>query len=132
LFHVADLPLEPGRQMSVRFDLMGAGEVFIDDVEVYDLSFNRNELVELSKHISLMDLKLQNGQLADCLSLLEGYWPRFLEEHVPLPVGTGAGENLADRPAQPRKPPPEPRQPESGERTSLLDRMRDLVPKRLW
>lgn len=132
LFHVADLPLEPGRQMSVRFDLMGAGEVFIDDVEVYDLSFNRNELVELSKHISLMDLKLQNGQLADCLSLLEGYWPRFLEEHVPLPVGTGAGENLADRPGQPRKPPPEPRQPESGERTSLLDRMRGLVPKRLW
>ncbi len=129
VFHVADLPLEPGRRMSVRFDLMGAGEVFIDDVEVFELSFNRNELVELSKHISLMDVKLQNGQLAECLNLLEGYWPRFLEQHVPLP--TGAGENLADRPGQPRRPPSEP-PPAEEQRTSLLERMRDLVPKRLW
>ncbi len=130
VFHVPDLPLEPGRQVSVRFDMMGAGEVFIDDVEVYDLSFNRNELIELSKHISLMDVKLQNGLLADCLNLLESYWPRFLEEHVPLPAG--AAENLADRPSQPRKPPAAPSPPESSERTSLMDRMRGLVPKKLW
>ena len=132
VFHVADLPLDAGRQMSVRFDLMGAGEVFIDDVEVYDLSFNRNEMVELSKHISLMDVKLQNGQLADCLTLLGGYWPRFLEEHVSLPAGASERANLADRPGQPRKPPAEPRSPGSGERTSLLERMRDFVPKKLW
>ncbi len=132
VFHVADLPLEAGRQMSIRFDLMGGGEVFIDDVEVYDLSFNRNEMVELSKHISLMDVKLQNGQLADCLGLLGGYWPRFLEEHVPLPAGVSERASLADRPSQPRKPTAEPRSTESRERTSLLDRMRDFVPKKLW
>ena len=130
LFHVADLPLEPGRRMSVRFDLMGAGEVFIDRVEVYDLSFNRNELVELSKHISLMDVKLQNGQLADCLSLLEGYWPRFLQEHVALPAG--AVDNLANRPNLPAMQTFEPRKPKPGERTTLLERMRGLVPKGLW
>ncbi len=129
VFHVPDLPLEPGGPMSVRFDLMGAGDVFIDDIEVYDLSFNRNELVELSKHISLMDVKLQNGRLGDCLGLLEGYWPRFLEEHVPLPAGPDGPENLADRPTQPS---PEPRSPESRERTGLLERMRNLMPNRLW
>ncbi len=132
VFHVPDLPLEPGRQVSVRFDLMGAGDVFIDDVEVYDLSFNRNELIELSKHISLIDVKLQNGLLSDCLGLLESYWPRFLEEHVPLPAGSHGAGNLADRPSQPRKPPAASTQTDSGERTSLLDRMRGLVPKKFW
>ena len=132
VFHVADLPLEPGRQMAVRFDLMGAGEVFIDDVEVYDLSFNRNEMVELSKHISLLDLKLHNGQLADCLELLGGYWPQFLERHVALPTQFTDRANLADRPTQPRKPQSKQDHSDAGERTSLLDRMRDFVPKKLW
>ena len=132
VFHVADLPLEPDRQMSVRFDLMGAGEVFIDDVEVYDLSFNRNELIELSKHISLMDVKLQNGRVRDCLALLESYWPRFLVEHVPLPEIPAGAENVAERLDRPRKGGTEPHQEESGERTSLLERMRNLIPKKLW
>ncbi|MDZ7617550.1 MAG: hypothetical protein U1E05_11125, partial [Patescibacteria group bacterium] len=132
VFHVADLPLGTGRQMSVRFDLMGAGEVFVDEVEVFDLSFNRNEIVELSKHISLMDVKLQNGHLADCLGLLGGYWPRFLESHVALPPGGSERASVADRPGQPRKPPADSRPAESGERTSLLDRMRDFVPKKFW
>ncbi len=132
VFHVPDLPLEPGGPMSVRFDLMGAGDVFIDDIEVYDLSFNRNELVELSKHISLMDVKLQNGRLGDCLGLLDGYWSRFLEEHVPLPAGPGDSEDLADRPTQPRKPAPEPPPPEPRERTTLLERVRNLMPNRFW
>ena len=82
-----DLPLEGLTQLRVRFDLMGPGEVWVDDVQVYSLAFSRAEMVELSKLIALADVKLQQREIGDCLRLLEGYWPRFLAENVPLPAG---------------------------------------------
>ena len=82
---VNNLPLEGLTDIRVRFDLMGPGEVWVDDVQVFCLAFNRAEMVELSKIITLADVKLQNGQIGDCVHLLEGYWPQFLDENVPLP-----------------------------------------------
>jgi len=52
VFQVDDLPLEGLTQMRVRFDLMGPGEVWIDDVELFDLAFNEKELRELAKLIT--------------------------------------------------------------------------------
>lgn len=74
---VDDLPLEGLTSLRVRFDLMGPGEVWLDDVQVSGLAFSVPEMVELSKLIMLADVKLQNGQIGDCLRLLDGYWPRF-------------------------------------------------------
>ena len=54
---VDDLPLEGLTSLHVRFDLVGPGEVWIDDVQVYHLSFSRAEMVELSKLITLADVK---------------------------------------------------------------------------
>lgn len=120
IFQVYDLPLDGVAQMRVRFDLMGPGEVWIDDVQVSDLAFSRTELVELSKLITVANSKLERGQVGDCIRILEGYWPRFLETNVPL--GT---DGLARRP----KSDPPPREPE---RTSnVLDRVKDFVPKPL-
>ena len=67
-------------------------------------------------------MKLQNGQIGDCLRLLEGYWPRFLEENVPLPPGATVLE-----------PPPKPREAEEPppERSGWLNRVKDLVPESL-
>jgi len=133
IFQVNDLPLEGLSQVRLRFDLMGPGEVWVDDVQVFDLSFNRKERIELSKLVALADVKLQNGKLGDCVRILDGYWPRFLEAAValapgvvsqdlpPAPTGESAhGENAdkvdKDAPA---------------ERTGLLDRMKGAIPKRL-
>jgi hypothetical protein len=127
VFPVSDLPLDPDRRVSIRFDLMGPGEVWIDHVEVFDLALDRQELVELSKLITLIDVKRQNGQVADCLHLLEGHWPRLLERHVPLPE-TGRTDGLADHPSREQRAPPQ----STGDRTGLLDRMQDLLPKKLW
>ena len=123
VFQVNDLPLEGLSQVRVRFDLLGPGEVWMDEVQVFDLAFTKRERVELSKLIALADVKLQNGQVGDCLRLLEGYWPRFLERHVPLPPGTLPNESLADKNNAPakRSPPPE--------RSGWLDRWRGTVPK---
>ena len=65
-----DLPLDGLSQMRVRFDLMGAGEVWADDVQLFDLAFNESELRALYKLLTLADLNLQNGQVGDCLKLL--------------------------------------------------------------
>ena len=97
---------------------MGAGEVWVDDVQVFSLAFNKSEMVELSKLITQAGRELQNGRIGDCMRLLDGYWPRFLEENVPLPPGTGAME-AADTEKKPpaEEKPPEPRVGSTASRT---------------
>ena len=97
-----DLPLDGLSQMRVRLDLMGGGEVWADDVQLFDLAFNESELRALYKLLTLADLNLQNGQVGDCMKLLNGYWPRFLIQNVPLAagrarVGREAGRRAAFR-----------------------------------
>lgn len=128
IFQVDDLPLEGLTQFRVRFDLSGAGEVWIDDVQVFHLAFNRKERIELSKLVALADIKLQNGQLGDCLHLLEGYWPRFLETHVALPAGDVRGaETTAARPSRRQARAAESNQDRSG----LMDRFKGMLPRQL-
>ncbi len=93
-FPVDDVPSEGLSALRVRFDLASAGELWIDDVEVFDLPFNPSERLELSKLISLASVKLEAGQLADCARLLEGYWPQFLLAYVPL-TNTSAADRRA-------------------------------------
>ena len=88
LFQVSDLPLEGLSPIQVRFALLGAGEVWIDEVQLCSLDFTKKERVELFRLITPVDVKLQNGQIGDCVRLLEGYWPRFLVDHVPLQEGS--------------------------------------------
>ncbi|MBP87401.1 MAG: hypothetical protein CMJ64_11875 [Planctomycetaceae bacterium] len=82
MFHLDDLPASGIDQLMIGFDLMGRGEVWIDDVEVYDLYFFPNEVNELLKNVANADFHLDNGRIADCDRFLNGYWPRFLMEHV--------------------------------------------------
>ena len=120
---VDDLPLEGLTSLRVRFDLMGPGEVWIDDVQVFGLAFSPPEMVELSKLIALANVRLQNGQVGDCLRLLEGYWPQFLEENVALPSGAVPTETAAaNAPPDEEKPP---------ERSGWMSRMRDMLPDSL-
>jgi hypothetical protein len=84
IFQVDDLPTENGAEVRVRLDLLGAGEIWLDDVQLYDLAFAENERVELTKIITLASYKLQAGQVADCARILDGYWPQFLLANVPL------------------------------------------------
>lgn len=120
VFQVDDLPLEGLTSLRARFDLMGPGEVWLDDVQVSGLTFSRPEMVELSKLITLADVKLQNGQIGDCMRLLEGYWPRFLEENVALPPDAIPAETAAVKPAEDEEKPPE--------RSGWLNRVKGMLP----
>jgi len=122
VFQVDDLPDHGLEQLRVGFDLMGAGEVWIDDVQLFDLSFTRSEQNELAKVIALADLQLGKGELAACQRLLDGYWPRFLEQYVPA-----SSPRMATRPAGPPLATPAP--PEPDPELPLLDRLRGMVPR---
>lgn len=126
VFQVDDLPLEGLTSLRARLDLMGPGEVWIDDVQIFSLVFKQPELDELSKLITLANVKLQNGQIGDCIRLLEGYWPRFLEEYVALPAGAMSSDALVTKPKASRtteeKPP---------ERSGFLNRVKDMLPDSL-
>jgi len=116
-----DLPLDGLSQMRVRVDLMGAGEVWADDVQLFDLAFNESELRALYKLLTLADMNLQNGQVGDCLKLLNGYWPRFLMQNVPLPQAVPA---LASKPAIEPSSDDMPVEQSS----SWTDRVKDVLP----
>jgi hypothetical protein len=133
IFQVDDLPLDGLSSLKARFDLTGPGEVWIDDVQVYNLAFSRPEILELSKLITTADVKLQNGQVCDCLRMLEGYWPRFLDENVPLPSDAPHGAKLAARPAEQSEEqaaPAEESAPQNSDRTGLLNRMKNIWPEK--
>ena len=121
-----DLPLDGLSQMRVRLDLMGAGEVWVDDVQLFDLAFNESELRALYKLLTLADLNLQNGQVGDCMKLLNGYWPRFPHAERAAPAGRARAGLEAGRRAIFRRKARPPRNP-----PSWTDRVKDLLPERL-
>jgi hypothetical protein len=126
-FAVDDLPLDTDGQMRVEFHLTGQAELLIDDIELYDLRFDNARRGALVKRIYAAQTALDNGQVIDCQRLVDGYWPRYLVEHVP-PVKTEPTA-LAK---QPPAPAPETEgESEPDEPTGLRDRLRGWVPK-IW
>lgn len=118
IFPVDDLPAEPGEQLQFRVDLAGAGDAWIDDVQMSDLDFSGAEKIQLSKIIALADFQLNSGRLGDCLYELEGYWPKLLAATAPpaaAPI-VGAPQNPA--------PPKEPAE-KSATRPGVLGRIKD-------
>jgi len=129
---VSDLPTQELADLRVGFDLMGPGEVWIDDVQVYDRWFPKNERDDLMIMSGLAARSLSMGQLADCQRILSGYWPQFLREHVPL------GESqIAALPAEtPRDshafPPPQTKSEDAAAKASVLDKVKQHLPTKVF
>ncbi len=85
VYQIDDRLLERPNEVSIGFDLMGPGEVWIDEVRVFDTYFSPNEQNELQKNVANVKSRLERGKLMECQLYLNGYWPRFLLEHVPPP-----------------------------------------------
>ena len=86
LFHIRELPIEDATDVVIGFDLMAEGEVWIDNVLVYDHFFERNELNELMRQNAPANFDLERRKFAKCQNYLDGFWPRFLLEYVPAAV----------------------------------------------
>lgn len=92
---IDDLPANGLSELRIGFDLMGPGQVYIDDVQVYQLWFLDDERRELLKSIALADFQRGKGRLAECQRFVESYWPQFLFEHVALPTRPSENAGLA-------------------------------------
>jgi len=95
LFRVDDLPLTGLTQLGVRFDLMGPGEVWIDEVQVSSVILSQPELFQLQKTVATARFALEKHLWGDGRRLLDSYWPRFLVRHV-APVDLPARESVRD------------------------------------
>ena len=118
---VNDLPLDGLSQLQLRFDLLGQGQVWLDDIQLCQLAFSKSEVIEIFKLIAPANVKLQQGEVGDCVDLLESYWSRFLLANVapgatPLTRKTELARPSAAAPPQP---------PERS--ASLLDRLEKHV-----
>jgi hypothetical protein len=110
VFHLANLPAGVAGNLSVGFDMLGPGEVWIDDVEVFDLFFQEYENVELFKRVWSAKLKLEKGEAGDVERFVYGYWSRFVLEFGPSPRLTQAPAVPTSivSPAKQVEPAPEP------------------------
>ena len=80
--HFDDLPLDQLDQMRVGVDLMGAGEVQIDDFKIYDSWFDANDRKVLSQMLAAASFRLNRSQSPyECYRILNNYWMAFLREH---------------------------------------------------
>jgi hypothetical protein len=89
-FFVNDLPLDSRGRMRVKFELEGTGEVWVDDVKLYDLlipeTTYERQAVEEKRELQIVlhaaEKAQENGRIADAVRVLESYWPRFLLEYT--------------------------------------------------
>ena len=125
LLHIGDLPGGLS-ELRVRFDLMGKGRVWVDDIRLFDLALTAVEQVQLAKIIGLANYQLREGRVADCERTLRGYWPQYLYSLVPAPVTT-AGPR-ASEPRIATAPESKPATPASDSSTGgMLNRVKGLL-----
>lgn len=131
VFEVPDLPSDTLRDLRITIDVVGSGQVWIDDLEMLELDFSETERLELSKVITTIEYQRKSGELAECLRMLEGYWPRFLRTYVPLgdqPVvrstikSIQAGQKQVT-PTTPATTPPDPA------RSGTFERFKRFIPR---
>ena len=80
---VDDLPVRGLTDIRVGFDLMSAGQVEIDNLQVYDLWFQPREYRELKKEVSLAYSYQKQGRVADSYRFLNAFWPRYISRYAP-------------------------------------------------
>ncbi len=133
LLRVDDVPTSGLTDLRVAVDLMGKGEVWVDDIQVFDLRFDKIQRHELIKKCALADLKLGKGEVIECERILRSYWPEFLRRHVSLEEPRVAANPQADVLRQDTTPPPEalppPTQDQEEPSPSWIQRIKPKMPK---
>ena len=97
--HFDDLPNDL-TNLRIGFDLMGEGDVSIDNVAVYDRWFDESDSVAITQLLASAGSQLQNPLLIDdSRRVLENYWIQFLDRHIsnePEASPSETPQNIAD------------------------------------
>ena len=82
VFHFDDLP-EDLTDLRIGFDLLGAGQISIDQVEIFDRWFDENDSVAMTQLIASAGSRLQDEATIDSSRrVLENYWVQFLDRNI--------------------------------------------------
>lgn len=76
------LPLEGLDDLSLRFELCGAGTVWLDQIRIYKLAFADVEQTELMKLINMAEYRASKDRTFDVLVMLDSYWAKMLKEQI--------------------------------------------------
>jgi len=127
-----DLPGEALDKLRVSFELVGPGQVWIDDVELWDLDFSEVERLELSKIITAIEYQRKAGELAEALRMLEGYWPRFLRAYVPFgdqPIVRSPVKTIPAAQEKPAAPGAARPAAEADRKSNYMERFKRFIPR---
>lgn len=96
--HFDDLPIGSLSDLRIGFDLMGAGDVLIDRVRIYDAWMDEKDATAMTQNFaSAVPMLTSDRTLESCRRLVEGYWSRFLDETTqgesPVPLGSNSKAN---------------------------------------
>lgn len=81
--HFDDLPVEGLNNVRIGFDLMGPGNVSIDNVQVFDRWFDESDSKAITQLLASTGPLLSRPESWDrCRRLLTGYWGKFLDEYL--------------------------------------------------
>ena len=96
--HFDDLPQESVSSMRIGFDMMGPGQVLIDEVQVYDRWLDEKDLKAMTQiFASVGPMMKQQEKLEQCRQILNSYWPQFLKEYFDE-NSTAISENVQSDP----------------------------------
>jgi hypothetical protein len=132
VIHAVDLPLQSLAQMRIAFKLTGAGEVWLDNVNLQKVLCavpswpnSQADCLYLTQQIHAAKSARDAGQVTDCIRIIDGYWPRFILEYCP-PNQLNVAERIVPRSASPPSPP----QTDQGQEPSpgFGDRLKRLLP----
>lgn len=91
LFPFENLPLSQLENIHLGFDLIGPGEVWVDDIQIFDMWIRREERSALVIAAGMAHKHLErSSNVTDCLHFLESFWPQLLLHYGSLPATHGA------------------------------------------
>jgi len=93
---VTNLPAAGLSDLRIGFDLRGTGEVWIDNVQLYDLWLTSKENAQLRANVDHAAVHLQRGNVTECQQLLDSYSSQLLRRRIPRTMST---TRLAREPA---------------------------------
>ena len=140
--HFDDLPSEGLTDVRIGFDLMGPGQVSIDNVEVFDRWFDENDVKAMTQMLaSTAPLLSDPIGYERCRQLLTSYWPQFLDRFIALQEipSEPSGQAVKDGTGSVRTKRSETRGRQEGSdeiqeieepKVPMFRRIRNLVPQR--
>jgi hypothetical protein len=140
--YVPNLPEGSIEDLRIAIDLTTAGEVAIDDVQLYDFFFTQQERDTLQRQTFVAAERLRKGDPSASIRLLDSHWARYLR-WLQIPTSTDSAGNqnrgptakemgiagevsLRQRSWQDTQAPTVPQS--RSESTTLADRIRQYLP----